>query len=414
VNSESTADKIQQFYEQKDAYSGNRLVVGLSILGALMIGLGIILIVAHNWDAFSREVKTVFAFLPLVLGQVTGGYVLLRRPGSTAWRESIGILMFFAIGACVSLISQIYHIQGDIAGYLLTWMILALPLIYVLGSRMVSMFYLLGSTAYMWYAGYQFSGAHPVNYYWLLLAGGFPFYVYLYRNYRLSNFTVFHNWLLPLSVSLAIGTVMEQSIEFLTMAYVSFFGLIYIVGKLDFFKEQRMRSNGYLVLGSLGTIIMLMILSFVGYWDQLFVQQFEFVELAELPEFYLAIFFTLGAACILVWNYRNQSPLDIEFMEIAFFIFLVTFFIGWGAPVVSAVIINLLVFIIGFAEFYKGATEDHLGILNYGLLIMSALIMCRFFDVEISYVIRGIIFIFVGAAFILVNYWMLQQRRESQ
>ena len=54
IISEETARNIQQYYQHKSQTSGNKLYIVFGILGALLIGLGIILIVAHNWNIFSK------------------------------------------------------------------------------------------------------------------------------------------------------------------------------------------------------------------------------------------------------------------------------------------------------------------------------------------------------------------------
>ena len=61
---------------------------------------------------------------------------------------------------------------------------------------------------------------------------------------------------------------------------------------------------------------------------------------------------------------------------------------------------------------YKGSEQNHLGIVNYGLLIIAALIICRFFDTDISFVLRGVIFLLMGIGFILTNVWIIKKSKE--
>ena len=70
VISEETAEKIREYYQIKKEDSTNKLFIVFGILGALLVGLGLILIIAHNWDELSRTTKIIFAFLPLIVGQV--------------------------------------------------------------------------------------------------------------------------------------------------------------------------------------------------------------------------------------------------------------------------------------------------------------------------------------------------------
>lgn len=114
VISQETADNIWEYYKTKKGPSTNRLFIVFGILGAMLAGLGIILIIAHNWDELSRGTKTFFAFLPLVIGQGTCGYVLIKKQDQVAWKESSTTFLFFAVGASISLVSQIYNIPGNL------------------------------------------------------------------------------------------------------------------------------------------------------------------------------------------------------------------------------------------------------------------------------------------------------------
>ena len=147
VISESTSLSIQEFYKAKKKDS-NSFTIILSIIGSILVALGIVLVIAHNWDDFGRIIKTIFAFLPLILSQVLCFYVIRRKMDSIAWKESAAVFLFFSVGTCISLISQIYHISGSLAGYLFTWMLLTLPLIYIFSSFVVSLLYVGGITWY--------------------------------------------------------------------------------------------------------------------------------------------------------------------------------------------------------------------------------------------------------------------------
>ena len=107
VISKDTAANIETYFKNKNGPTTNKLFVVFGILGAILVGMGIILIIAHNWDELSRSLKTFFAFLPLLIGQFFCGFALLKKPDSAAWRESTSAFLFFAVGASISLVSQI-------------------------------------------------------------------------------------------------------------------------------------------------------------------------------------------------------------------------------------------------------------------------------------------------------------------
>ena len=163
------AERVRGYYSGREggARERNRAVVLFSILGAALVGSGIILLLAHNWDQLSRVMRTVLSFAPLVIAQAVTGWVLCKRPDSTAWREGAGTALTVAIGATISLIAQTYNISGDFCTFMLTWTLLALPVIYVLDSSMAAVLYLIGIT--VWTGDARFNSGQPL-WFWLLAA----------------------------------------------------------------------------------------------------------------------------------------------------------------------------------------------------------------------------------------------------
>ena len=75
IISNDVANTITAYYQSKESEEPNRLFTIFGVLGSALVGLGIILILAHNWDNFSKSIKTFFAFLPLIIGQLACGLV---------------------------------------------------------------------------------------------------------------------------------------------------------------------------------------------------------------------------------------------------------------------------------------------------------------------------------------------------
>ena len=197
------------------------------------------------------------------------------------------------------------------------------------------------------------------------------------------------------------------------IAYFSLFGLLYLAGDLVFFSQQKSRSNGYKILGSLGTIVLLMALSFDWFWEELRDEDFLLEEIISAPEFFTAVFTSLLAGGLFYWQQKGKALRDISPLAPVFILFIVIFITGLYLPI-SAVLINLCIFAIGILTIRNGARQNHLGILNFGLLMITALVICRFFDTELSFVLRGILFVVVGAGFFAANYWMLRKRKTNE
>lgn len=197
------------------------------------------------------------------------------------------------------------------------------------------------------------------------------------------------------------------------IAYFSLFGLLYLIGNFDMFKRQKLRNNGYLILGSLGTIVLLLVLSFDWFWEDLRRKDFQFDNIIVSPEFLASAITSLLAVGLLYWHQRSKAPRDIKPLAVVFILFIATFIPGTFSPI-AVVLINLYVFTIGVLTIRDGARQDNLGILNYGLLVITALVVCRFFDTDLSFVVRGILFVSVGIGFFATNYWMIKKRKTNE
>jgi uncharacterized membrane protein len=407
------AERIQAYFESKKTSPQKRLYVIFGILGAILVGLGINLIIAHNWDDFSRPVKSFFAFLPLVIGQLACVFVLIKKYDSTAWREGASAFLFFAVGASISLISQIYNIPGDLSGFLLTWMLLCLPLVYLMKSSITSLLFIAGIT---WYACETSYWSYPYEQsylYWLLLLAIIPHYYILYKKTPKSNFITFHNWLFTLSVIISLGTLAKKLEELMFVAYISLFGLLYLIGGFKRFKAQKFINNAFVIAGSLGTIILLLTLSFDWFWEDLSFSDFDSLATLVAPEFIASLLIVVLAMVLLVRRLGEYEQFEFKPLDWAFAAFILIYFVGFFTEF-AYVLINLLILAIGLLTVREGAKKDHLGILNFGLLVVTVLTICRFFDENISFVIRGVLFVAAGAGFFVANYLMLKRRKENE
>lgn len=405
-----TANKIKEYYKSKGGNSTKRLFTIFSVLGAILIGLGIILFIAHNWDNLSKTIKTLIAFLPLIIGHLLCIFTLLKKSENTAWRESCSAFLFFAVGASISLISQIYHIPGNVSSFMLSWMLLCLPVIYLMKSSITGLLYIAGATYYACSAGYWSYPSANSYYYWLMLVLVLPYFLKLYKQKPNSNFISFYNWFFSLSLIISLGTLSKSHEEITFILYFNLFAILYLIGLMDFLKETKVLNNAYKILGALGTIIMLLMLSFDWFWDDLRNVDYQFKELIKSSEFLGAAISTIFASTLLFINNKNKLLKEIKPISIVFILFIITFAIGLQL-MLSVILINIIIFSIGILTIIEGGRKDHLGILNFGLLIITALVTCRFFDEHLSFIIRGTLFVVVGIGFFATNFIMLKKRK---
>ncbi|MGC3948523.1 MAG: DUF2157 domain-containing protein, partial [Chryseolinea sp.] len=376
-----TADRIKAHYEQQDGSSPNRLFIVFGILGGLLVGLGIILILAHNWDDLSRLTKVIIGLLPLVIGQVLTGWLIFKPVEDRAWREGVAAFLFCAIGVSIAIVSQVYNMGGDLADFLLAWMALSVPVIYVLGSGLVVMLCVAGIT---WYASelsyFSYLGTDAAPMYWVVLAVIAPYYYYAFvRPQRKSNFYALISWLLVISLSICLATVAENTGRLFVIAYMSMYSLFVMAGESDLFKTGRVLSNSFLVVGSLGVMVILLMSSFVDFWAWESTPDGTSYKPLGIT---VIVILALLASVALFMQFRSKGWQGMNTKAFAFLFYIAVYFVAVSAPQAGAWLINICVLTLAIYTIRSGAKQNHLGILNYGLVIITALIMCRFFDTD--------------------------------
>lgn len=407
------ADKIRGYYNRPESSSqgASRLVIAFGIIGALLVGMGIVLIIAHNWDNLSKNVKLAIGLGPMLACHIAVGFLVIKQSTSKAWTESVAVLLVFAVSTAIAIVSQVYNISGDFPKFLMTWTILTLPIIYVLRSWMASLLYWIGIT---WYA-FERIMTYGIVWHdpWLFWPLGFvalPFYISLIRRSPNANSISFHNWVIAGASTIVLGLKhFEAGSELIVPMYITMFSVFILIGQLPYFASRKLISNAWLIGGSAGTIILLLFLTFE--WpDDLAKKQIEWW--LSTPLFvWIFLFLVASALLYVVGNrigYRNVLSKSYTFI-----IFLVLFLIGLWHPTLSRGLTNILLLALGVYTIREGALANQLWKMNYGLLILSILIACRFFDTDMSFVIRGLLFVAIGAGFFIMNVYMVRKRKVT-
>lgn len=109
-----------------------KLITTLSILGSLLVGIGLILFIASNWSAIPRWGKLFIIFISLITSYGLGFYFRYERKNYPKVGASLILLGSLIFGAGIFLIAQIYHIKAHQPNGLLLWGAGVFPLAYYL------------------------------------------------------------------------------------------------------------------------------------------------------------------------------------------------------------------------------------------------------------------------------------------
>lgn len=114
-----------------------KLITALSVLGAILVGLGVILFVASNWSRIPKIGKLSIIYLSLIASYASGFYLRHERGNYPRIGASLMLLGSFIFGAGIYLVAQIYHISVHFPNGPLMWAVGVLPLAYLLGLRSI-------------------------------------------------------------------------------------------------------------------------------------------------------------------------------------------------------------------------------------------------------------------------------------
>lgn len=397
--------------ELEESESTNWATNILVALGALLIGGGITLLFAHNWEHLGKGARTVLSFLPLVLSQALCIYTFKAKFSSIAWREAGATLVFMAIAASIGLIGQTYHIYGDLERFVFTWFLLGLPLMYLMRSSMVM---ILLTILICWLCTFQ------GKVYWLLFLLILPYWIYSYRKQRNMAF-YWALWLAAVGFAVALMISSAYRYSLLTLYSLPFLitmaSAYYLLGKLLFgFENYKFWKNPLTSLGAIGVGIFSLILSFpeasVSY-NRSYHEKYtlNFPAYLDLAIFFLALTFIIFGLI----RYRKQLELYQTFilaMGLTGLLALLDFadiislesWLGW--------LFNLIIIVTSGAIIFRSAEQGRTLALNGGLLWLSTLILLRFFDSDMSILWKALAFILIGSSFIGINVWFSRKQKQ--
>lgn len=407
VLSLEAARNLQEYYGQLPAKHGKSIFrTLLGLLGSLLLGLGIILLVGHNWDQLSNVTRLSYAMALLLLAQVLTGWALWRKKESQVWLEGTGTFLTLTIGAVMALVGQTYHLVDDFNRFMLVWLILVVPLVYLLLAKSVAVLYLIGLLIWVSAAQNDDSIRQGV---WILFILLGPYYWRLIQRSRHENTTNLLLWAYISVFYYCFSAIFHESLG--ELLYASLYSISYFISDL-FFKE----TNGFIKdplrsSALLGGIILSFVLSFNSHWVAM---GYRFMSQPALGEHAL-LFFLLLSALGLAALLMKQGQVRCVFIGSW------PLLIGLGyllqkldsTGIASAVLFNLYLLAISFSVIMKGLQRSQLSLVNIGMGLLTVLILLRFFDVTYSFVARGIVFILLGLAFLGVNLFLARRKGEQ-
>ncbi len=130
------ADELRHSLDAAEHEVPNKALAVFSAIGAILVGLGVILFIASNWSAMSPLVKTTVLLLGIILSGGAGYYLAYEQGKYEKTGQALLLLNILLYGASIFLVAQIYHLQLNFWWGALLWLVGTKLMAYILQSRL--------------------------------------------------------------------------------------------------------------------------------------------------------------------------------------------------------------------------------------------------------------------------------------
>ncbi len=182
ISEEQASMMIAENSAAEKEKSGNRFLSVISVLGSIFLGIGIIWIIASNWDGMPDLVKII-----VLLGS-TGGLIYLgyeigfNNKNFPKTGHSLILLGAILFGSSIFLIAQIYNVEANASYLIFLWLIGVLPLVYIFQSQLIT--FLSCIVFCLWFNSILFEDFNNFD------AQGIAFITFFYQTFGLLLFSV--------------------------------------------------------------------------------------------------------------------------------------------------------------------------------------------------------------------------------
>jgi len=417
--SREQADGIRRLYPEPKAGLPWGAII-FSGIGAVILGLGVILLFAYNWEAMPKAAKLAVIFAALAGAHGTG-LALFRCDD---WRRQIGeavcLLGTMLFGAGIWLVAQVYHIDEHYPNGFLIWGLGAMAMAWAMPSLSQGLLAVVVLCIWNCSEAWHFRAAT----HWgpLLMLAGLGVLAWR-QQWRLLLFVTLAGFVIALTAnaesvrgSVAILAVLNAAAVFLAVEV--------LVRRYRWFPES---AKVWAAVGWAAFLICLFILTFASETRHL-TREVDLEETSEALAWHVYRWLPLATA-MLAWGLVGFGWLARRGAERA----ADCPYEHWLVPLAAAACaafrfvdveydqrwvigspFNLLALTLAAAWMARGCRDARLLPTVAGSLLLVALAWARYFDLFESLLARGVVFVLVGGLLLAEGIIYSRVRRRIQ
>jgi uncharacterized membrane protein len=386
IISEEQFCEIVAGYPIKPSVSPTRIVF---VFAALLVGLGVVLFFASNWQELPKVLKLTIIYTAIVLAYYSG-YKLYFEKASPGLGFSLIFLGNLFFGAGLWLTGQMFHILSFNSNGFLYWFLAAALLAYLMKSALfmglaVILLSIYGVTGAVIYSDYLF-------YYICLVAVVFPF-LYFYKTILLTAFSLASLTVVFLVMFLNIGiTPWFINIILLGLALTA-------LGQFSY----RLIPEYVPILQGFG-----MALGFLGAVALVFSGENWFPINTDRFPFYLTLHIVLLVLAALPVLLKKAPAASSGVLIIFLPVFALQFHPGISLDVVSVVILGLF----SIALIFAGNALRAMYLINQGCVYFMLTIVLAYIHHAWGFMPKSLFFMGAGILLFLAAFLIEHRRRK--
>ncbi len=392
----------------------NTLIIVFSILGALLVGVGVVLIFVTFWQEMSMFWKGAMSFIPLLAGQGAGVFVLLKKKDQIPWCEGGSVLWSAGIGATLTLIYNIFDLSINWQDILMLIALSALPIILLLKSVSPLIFYYAFSIT--WGISFWDNKAIPRYAYiivtYVLIAIGCAFSAYMLKTEKKSHRSVYSMWISVIAVAVSAtmtGLGLGDCVPLCIVGLGSVAICLYILSFKDGDMAMPYKIPGLLII-SLCMFIASTMFLFDGFEPEM--PQKIFVAACVIA-------ITVSAAYTKLKNADGAALAFLALSILSMGVYTAMAFNferhSWNESELSPyfIIIKIIALAANIVMMISGGRERKLIPINIGFVGVAALVMLTVAQSGLSLLGNGFILLVFGGVLLTINFKLARAKQKT-
>ncbi|MBE2215170.1 MAG: DUF2157 domain-containing protein [Opitutaceae bacterium] len=384
-------------------------------LGAIVVGLGVVLLFAYNWAFIPKVGKLAIVFGAIVAAHGAGVYFRLKADWRSMLGEGLLVLGTMLFGAGIWLVAQIYNIDEHFPTGFLVWGLGALALAWAIPSIAQAIVATIVLT--IWGAVEVLEFGQAVDWATLLMIGGLGTLVWRLRSAVLTAVVLAGLYVHILTNAAHWGGAGTAFVVAMALSTA-----MIALGTLVRGGSPMPRSAGAVMrfFGLTGFLFCAYVLSFGDVADDVLRSTLRMRESAALETAYRWTMCALAlGAWVAVFGRNARAGRRLGETEQWFYplgliaVFGMTVAGFYEGEVLLAVIFNLVLLGVSGLWIVRGCREGRLRSVVLGSIILGLLVFARYFDLFDSLAARGLAFLLFGGALFAEGFFYRKMRQTG-